>query len=60
MNIWDILIVLLIVGLLVFTFSRVKKRRDSGRSSCCEGCSFSAACSQRGNASCQDCRKEEN
>lgn len=59
MNIWDILIVLLIVGLLAFTFSRARKRRASGRQSCCEGCSFSSACSKRGQTACGECSKEE-
>ena len=38
MNLWDILILLAIAGIAFFAFLAARKRKASGKSSCC-GCS---------------------
>ena len=35
MNLWDILILLAIAGIAVFAFLAARKRKASGKSSCC-------------------------
>ena len=50
MNLWDILILLLIVLCAVFSLFRAQKRKESGKSCC--GCSCGDACTL--------CREKQN
>lgn len=42
MNIWDIVILLAIAGVVGFGFYRRRKRRAAGKGGCCENCSACA------------------
>ena len=44
MNIWDILILLAVAGIVAFAFYHARKRRAEGKSSCCGSCESCGMC----------------
>jgi len=57
MNIWDILILVLIAGLVIWALLRARKRKKAGRCACgCEGCA--APCERKDESSCNQTGKD--
>lgn len=48
MNLWDILILLIVAGAVVLTVFLSRRRKASGKGSCCDSCGSCTLCANRG------------